>query len=317
MCFSPRIREIHGYILGIKREIPGSFCVDPGIFYFRAMHGIISIWRPMMYQQQPPSHSQKSDIVHPGVAGSRAPLVIGRSLNVLNPLFQKTLEERDEALLMDLAGCQIAGGAGGLAINPGPAKELNQHLDWVLEILIRNFDVPLFVPAHSARLTQGSALSSGKCVLNGVATDPEVLRDKMQLALRCNADLVVLLFRSGSRSTLNDKLALAVEVLELAAEIGFDHERLYLDPVITSAPDPLFYKLRRGRPALEPLVEAIRLLDLLTGEQIKIIMDIGNINGAENHDQNDSFFKSVPELLFEAGLDGLIMDCGLPEPLIH
>jgi len=270
-----------------------------------------------MYQQQAPINFQKSDLVYSRGAGSRVPLVIGRSLNVLNPLFQKTLEERDEALLMDLAGCQITGGAGGLAINPGPAKDMNQHLDWVLETLTRNFDVPLFVPAHSARFMQSSALSSGKCVLNGVAADPEVLRDKMQLALRCNADLVVLLFRSGSRSILNDKLALAVDVMELAREIGLAHERLYLDPAITSAPDPLLYELRRGRPALEPLIEAIRLLDLLTGEQIKIIMDIGNIMGSENRDQNGSFLKSVPELLFEAGLDGLIMDCGQPAPLIH
>ena len=69
---------------------------------------------------------------------------------------------------------------------------------------------------------------------------------------------------------------------------------------------------------MESLVDSIHLLDALSGEKIKVIMELGNIlGGEESFAQCQAFQISIPTLLADAGLDALIMDCCLPSQHLH
>ena len=132
-------------------------------------------------------------------------MMIGQTLNVLNPLFQKALEEKNKSLLIDLARRQLAAGACGLNINPGPADAMNRQLPWVTATLGSAVDVDMFLPAHSAYLTECLALYSRRVVVNGItADDRDILREKMKLARRYEAGLVVMLLRSGGHGSLEE-----------------------------------------------------------------------------------------------------------------
>ena len=263
-----------------------------------------------MYHETTYYHN-KSNTIPPSIFEHEECVMIGQALNVLNPLFQKALEEKNNSLLIELARRQLAAGARGLYINPGPADTMDRQLPWVTATLGSTVDVDMFLPAHSAYLTECLALSPRRVVINGITADNlDLLREKMELARNYDAGLVVMLHRSGVHGSLDEKLQLAVEVMEMAEEIGVDYDRLYLDPVITAGSDPMLHALRRGRPPLESLVDSIHLLDALSGEKIKVIMELGNIlGGEESFAQCQVFQASIPALLADAGLDALIMDC--------
>ncbi|MDH3346925.1 MAG: hypothetical protein OEM02_02315 [Desulfobulbaceae bacterium] len=265
------------------------------------------------------SHHDKSSTIPPSIFEHEKCLVIGQTLNVLNPFFQKALEENNKSILIDLARRQLAVGARGLNINPGPAESMDRKLPWVTATLGSTVDVDMFLPAHSAYLAECLALFPRRVVINGITVDDQViLREKMALARRYEAGLVVMLLRSGGNGSLEEKLKLAVEVMEMADEMGVDYDRLYLDPVITSGSDPMLHALRRGRPPLDSLVDSIQLLDALSGEKIKVIMELSNIlGGEESFAQCQSFQNSIPALLADAGLDALVMDCCYASQSLH
>ena len=236
--------------------------------------------------------------------------IIGEAMHILNPSFVQALESRDEELLARMAREQVEAGAEALDVNPGQVREFGRLMPWLVETVQEAADVPLFL--SSSMLSQQRALEvhKGRAAINAVTADPDDLRRAMKTAGYFQADLVVLLVSSQlTPSDANDRLILAAQVLDIAAEVGFPPEQLYLDPVLTCRPDPASWVLTAGLPDIDTLLTSVRLLGELGEPRIRTLIGLSNASICLPQNRRSAFHCRLLPLLAEAGLDAVIMNC--------
>ena len=240
-------------------------------------------------------------------------LPIGHHLHILNPRFHQALENRDQDLLLELAGRQVTAGARALAINPGPAARFKAQLSWLVTVIQEKYPVPLLLPMAGPALTGALESHRGRGFINAVTGDPAQLTAGLDLAREFDANLVVLLTRPGSRlATSEDRLRVALDVLERADRQGLAPERLYLDPVLTIRPDPRARYLGHGLPDLEPVLETISLIRELSGGRCRTILALDNAMPGQDKKERSLLRQRMLMLLDQAGLNAVMLD-----PLDH
>lgn len=158
------------------------------------------------------------------------------NLQIFNPVVAKALEEQDPRPLQDLARrCQEAG-ATLLDLNPGfPGKRHRGRMAFMAAAVQEAVDLPLILDSPDAEvLAGGLAACRRPPILNALTLESKKLAEILPLAAARRTDLVLLLLdeRSLPAPTLEDKIALAVELRERALSAGLSPERLIYDPVM-------------------------------------------------------------------------------------
>ncbi len=237
-------------------------------------------------------------------------LLIGESLHILNPKFQKAVEHQDAAALARLAGQQVLDGAMALDINLGPAKAMADSLPWVVEAIQQQHPVPLFLPALGNNLYQALQIHQGQATINAVTAHPSQLTEALFLARDFDANLVVLLTKPGLQAfDVQQRLHIALEVLELADSVGLPQHRLYLDPLFSVRTDPLTWSLSRGFPDLDPVLQTISLIGDLSNQQANTILALSNGSVGLPAQKRSQLHCRILPLLVEAGLDAAVLNC--------
>ncbi len=236
-------------------------------------------------------------------------LTIGENLHIFNPAFRRALEQQDQAALAQLAGQYLAGGAGSLAINLGPARSMHDRLPWVIETIQQHIPTPLFLPAISNGLEQALKCHQGRATINAVTADPAHLDKTMKIARDYETDLVVLLTKPGLRNNeAPQRLQIALDVLERADGIGLHGEQLYLDPVLSVRTDPVAWNLTGGMPDLDPILQTISLIGELSAGRVQTIVGLSNGTLGLSAEKRSSLHCRMLPLLVQSGLDAVILN---------
>jgi cobalamin-dependent methionine synthase I len=237
-------------------------------------------------------------------------LIVGESLHILNPSFHKVLAEKDDKKLRAMAEKQIKAGAMALDVNTGPAKAMADLLQWAVEVIQENNDTPLFLPAITTGMEKWLQAHRGKATINAATADPARLADIMQQACDSDSSLVVLLTKPGMGSNdINEKIQIASEVLTQAERISFPLDHLYLDPIFSVRTDPVSWRLTRGVPDMEPVLETLSLVKELSGNKVKTILALANGTLGLLPENRSAMQCRLLPILAESGLDAVILNC--------
>ncbi len=225
--------------------------------------------------------------------------LIGQDVQIMNPLVQRALETQDRQILVALAQRQAEAGADALDLNLGPAKKNQRLLAWVVETLQETVQLPLFVASQV--LNQPQILQKIAAV-NSVTADPISLPWTMDQALAHNVELVVLLVRPGLIPVnAEERLLVALEVIQQAEKTGFPLAKLYLDPIFRPRPS--------GIPDIDAILETLANLPLLHSESIRTLLSLSTASLFLPAAQRSGFHQRLLALLIEAGLDAVLLNC--------
>lgn len=235
--------------------------------------------------------------------------LVAEGLQVLNQEVYKAVVEHDGQLLVSLARNHLGTGADALAVSLGSGRTMAQSTPWVADTLLKAVNVPLFFSANILAHPRILRAAGPRIVINAVTADPSHLPGAMQAAGEYGCSLVVLLVRPGLTPTgVQDRLDLAAQVIDLAADVNLSPGQLYLDPVLSCRPDPAALAISRGLPDVGTVAETITLIKELD-PTIRTLVGLGTCTQGMAGDRREPSRRSIVSLLAGTGLDAVIMNC--------
>jgi len=203
--------------------------------------------------------------------------LIGENLNIVSKTYGPALKERNAGPLQELAVAQTKAGVDMIDINIGPArKDGGQFMEWIVKTVREVTDIPLSLDTTNLiAMEAGLKAHTGKALINSISL--ERMAEGLPLAVKYNCDFVGLLWgRDGLPRDVNERGAIAAELLYTANEKGIGAERIWFDPIATPAVN---IQSNHVKPCLEFLS---MLQDIAPGA--KSIVGLSNVsNGAPNH----------------------------------
>jgi 5-methyltetrahydrofolate corrinoid/iron sulfur protein methyltransferase len=239
--------------------------------------------------------------------------VIADNLNALNPVVFQALNDLDSGPIQDLAlQCQKAG-AHFVDLNPGYlSKGREDRMAFLVEAVQSVTDLGLILDSPNPRiLAKGLAACQGKGILNALTLEENKLNEILPLAVEYGTPLVLLLLDAHSRppNTLEEKIALAVELRERAVTAGVPEELLLFDPLMPhlSWPDASAH--------IQAAMAFVRLSSsgALFNQEVKTVIGLSNLRSGYNRGGVFPLEKTCLTLLAGAGLSHVLMNVLRPE----
>ena len=164
--------------------------------------------------------------------------LVADNVHGLNPIVADAMERLDPEPIKRLVGeCERAG-AHFIDVNPGYlSKRKLDRMAFLVEAVEESTDAGVILDSPNPLvLKTGLQACRRTPVLNALSMEEEKLREILPLAVEHGTRLVVLLMdeRSFSPPTVEEKLALALEIRELAMSAGMSSHDLIFDPVMPS-----------------------------------------------------------------------------------
>lgn len=240
-------------------------------------------------------------------------IVAADNLQVLNPVVAGALNELNPRPLQELARRCEGAGAQLLDINPGylsPRKY--DRMAFMVEAVQQVTGLRLILDSPNAQiLARGLAACAQPPVLNACTLEEKKLREILPLAAAHETDVVLLLLheRSLPPPSLEEKIALAVELREHALTAGVPESRLIYDPVMPNLSWPDAW------PQVRAVVQAVRLLagGALFPESARAMVGLSNLRSGLRRVHPRRVEEVCLGVLAGAGLTYVLADVLQPE----
>ncbi len=237
-------------------------------------------------------------------------LAIGEDIHILNPQVLQILESQDQQGLLNIAKAQTDAGAHSIDINLGQGKLFSRHMKWTIQTIQNHLHLPLFFSAPTNALPDILSIHKGEATINAVSANSATLGKTMEIAKKYDANLVILLVKSGfMTASVNDRVYIASEVLETARKTAFSLEKIYLDPILSTRPDPVTWRMSRGVPDIDAAVETIQYIKELSQGKCKTILSLSNGSLGLKDENRSALHCQMLSLFGDTGLDAAIMNC--------
>lgn len=165
-------------------------------------------------------------------------IIIGEKINGAIPSTAKAIEERDEAYIIELVKKQEDAGADYLDVCAGTSPEKERAaLEWLVDVVQSVAEKPIcidspdpeIIKAIFPRLQRAGLINS----ISGEGSKCDILLPILRenpewgvVALCCD--------QSGIAAKAEDKVRIAIDLIERAGEYGVSPERLHIDPLVLS-----------------------------------------------------------------------------------
>jgi cobalamin-dependent methionine synthase I len=216
---------------------------------------------------------------------------IAEALRTLNPLPIQELAVRCEKQ-----------GAKLIDINPGYLSRRNEdRMEFLVEAVQAVTSARLILDSPNARvLARGLSVCGETPLLNGLSLEHEKQDEILPLAASHGTDLVLLLMdeKAITPRTLEEKIALALELHELAQAAGVKTEKLIFDPVLPN----LSWDDAFGR--ISECVKAVRLMasGAIFQEPVRTMVGLSNLRSGHWSRYPARIEQTALSLLAGAGL---------------
>lgn len=239
---------------------------------------------------------------------------IADNLHALCPGVARALADRDPGPLANLARRLARAGADRLDLNPGylPARRADA-MAFFVDAVQAVTDLPLVLDSPRADvLAAGLARCQRPPILDALTAEPARLAEVLPLAAARDLDLVLLLVdaRSQVPPCLDEKVALALELVEAAGAAGLGPARLIVDPVLPNLRWP------DAAAQLDAAVEVVRLFasGALLGEPLRTMAGLSNLRSGLRHQIPAATEAAALARLEAAGLTYALCDVLAPRP---
>jgi 5-methyltetrahydrofolate corrinoid/iron sulfur protein methyltransferase len=231
-------------------------------------------------------------------------LVIGESIHVIAPRVRQAMEDRDKALIQEMARQQVEGGAHVLDLNIGPQRKTGvEVMSWMVETVQEATDVGLSLDTtNAAAIEAGLALCRKPALINSTDATPERLQALMPLAAKFNVGIIALtLGATGLPTTAEARIELATEaILPVAEEHGVSPDKIYFDPLVLT--------VNGNQDQSQATVEAVRFFKQMTDPPPMTTCGLSNISNGAPPELRTLINRVYLVMLMGAGLDTAIMD---------
>ena len=237
------------------------------------------------------------------------------NLHALHPVVADALRRLDPAPLQQLAQRCQQPGVKYLDLNPGYLSRRNEdRLAFMVETIQEVSDLRLILDNPSPRvIAKGLAVCRDRAVINALSLEPDKIEAMLPLAVQHGAQLILLLMDERSRvpARLEEKLAVAVQLRELALDAGLHPEDLIFDPVLPNLSWP---------DAFAQIAEVVKTVRLLAGWSIfeqpaTTMVGLSNLRSGLSDRYPQAVAQSCLHLLAGAGLNLVLASALEPEVL--
>jgi 5-methyltetrahydrofolate corrinoid/iron sulfur protein methyltransferase len=229
-------------------------------------------------------------------------LIIGELINGMYRQVGQAIANRDKTVIQKLAQDQVNAGANFLDINTGPlSKDPLEDMKWLVETVQSATEVGLCLDSTKAEcIEQGLKISKRKTIINSTNAQPEKLGLFIELALKYNASLIGLTTdEKGVPRDKNQRLDLALRIIDACTQRGLALDELYIDPVVLP--------VNVAQPQGLEVLEAIKEIKLLASPPIKVIVGLSNISQGTAKNRR-LINRTFLIMAVSSGLDAAILD---------
>lgn len=231
-------------------------------------------------------------------------LVIGENIHIMAPRVREAINNRDTAVVQNLALRQVEHGAQMLDLNVGPQKRHGREvMAWLVPAIQEAVDVGLsFDTTNLEAIETGLQLSKQRAMINSTSAEPERLEKVPELAARYNAMLIALMMgKSGIPVTAEERVAIAIEhLLPRALEVGIPLEDLYLDPLVLTVAGCQEY--------CPHAIEALRYIKQGMDPAPNTVCGLSNVSNNVPNEYRSLLNRTYLVPLMAVGLDAVICD---------
>ena len=228
--------------------------------------------------------------------------LVADNLHGLNPEVASAMRQLNPEPIRELVRRCEKSGAQLIDINPGYLSRRNEdRMEFLVEVVQDTTDLGLVLDSPNSRvLARGLAACRAKPILNALSLEQQKIDEILPLAVTHGTELVILLMdeRSFTPPTLEEKLALALELRERAVSGGIPHEHLIFDPVLPNLSwDDAYSRIAED-------VKTVRLLSsgAIFQEPARTMSGLSNLLSGERGRFPDSVEYTCLSLLAGAGL---------------
>lgn len=199
------------------------------------------------------------------------------NLNALNPRVAQAMRDLDPEPIRDLVRRCAGLGVDYIDINPGfLSPRYEDRMAFLVETVEETTDRVLILDSPNPKvLARGLAACRRPPILSALSLEPHKIDGILPLAVEHKTSLVVLLMDQRSRVplTMDERLALAVELREKAMAAGLDPSQLIFDPVLPNLSWP------DAAQHLRHVVGTVRMLSTWSvfGEPARTMVGLSNL----------------------------------------
>ncbi|MFA5239479.1 MAG: dihydropteroate synthase [Phycisphaerae bacterium] len=238
-------------------------------------------------------------------------LLIAERINGMFIDVKQAIADKNKKVIQDLAKKQTEAGATYLDVNVGTAAADQQAaMQWLVETIQETCSTPLCLDSQKI-----DVISAGLKVANTEAgillnssplnkkNDEEILNKYIELAQNAgpkSAIIALTMDKNGVPQDIDTRVAIAAEIISKAVELGFDTQRLFIDPII------LPVKVPNAQIQPSNILAAMDQIAILAEPAPHITIGLSNISqGTTQRSLINSVFLAMA---VSHGLDSAIAD---------
>ena len=167
-----------------------------------------------------------------------AVILIGENIHVISKEVRRAVDERDPEPIRRLARRQAEAGADYLDLNLGPLdRNPEDTARWVVDTVQETVDLPLCIDTPNPVAMRAALESCQKTpMINSACLTAESKQNMLPLAAEFSADVVLMtLSDEGLPGDADERAELTVDLVEYAAGLGIDYERMWIDGALMPA----------------------------------------------------------------------------------
>jgi cobalamin-dependent methionine synthase I len=165
-------------------------------------------------------------------------IAIAESINIMSKTIGPAMKDRNPGPIQEMALAEAKAGADFLDVNIGPARKDGAELmPWLVETIHAVVDLPLSLDTTNMEAMEAGLQAhtkGGRPLVNSVSCQADRMESGIALVKKHNALMVGLLWGSdGMPRDVNERAALAVDLIYHANEAGIPNEDIFIDPIAT------------------------------------------------------------------------------------
>ena len=163
-------------------------------------------------------------------------IIIGEKINGAIPETGRAIKERDEAYIIELVKKQEEAGADFLDVCAGGAvDEEYDTLCWLIDIVQAHAQKPICIDSPDAKIIERVfPMLKKPGIINSISGEGDKCEVLMPI-LKDNSDWQVIALccdNKGIAESADDKVRIALNILEEASRYGISPDRIHIDPLV-------------------------------------------------------------------------------------
>ena len=227
-------------------------------------------------------------------------IIVGERINSSRKGIQPAVENKDSAMIQDIAKKQEDAGATHIDVNAGTflAQE-PEYLEWLVRTVQEVVHVPLCIDTPNPQAAERAIKACQKTpMINSISGESKRMAEMLPLIKKYGCQVIALCMDdSGIPEDARSRFQIAFRLLELLKKEGIDPSRVFFDPLI--------YPVSTGSHFGIVALDTIRRIKASLPET-QTICGLSNIShGLPNRKILNQAFLVMS---MAAGLDGVILD---------